>query len=107
MQTASDLLLATIPVEELADRTAQPVTQALLSALPEAVRRARLGAYLNEEQAQVETGLTKRQLRYLRTQRRIPFRKVGARTILYNTLELFEAIDAGTVPARDPLPARG
>jgi hypothetical protein len=103
MPTAADLLLAAIPVEELADRTAQPVTQALMIALPEAVRRARLGAYLNEEQAQEETGLTKRQLRYLRNQRRIPYRKIGARTILYNTHELFEAIDAGVVPARDPI----
>ena len=99
MPTPTDLVLTNVPLETLAERVSEPTTAALLRALPEAVRRSRMGTYLNDKEAQAETGLSKRQLRYLREQRRIEYRLVG-RTVLYPTQELFELIDAGTVAAR-------
>lgn len=74
--------------------------EGMLATLPEAVRRARLGTYLNDRQAAEETGLTKRQLRYLRETRRIPYTLIG-RVLLYSTEELFTLIDSGAVPVRD------
>jgi hypothetical protein len=100
MRSPEEVVFSPIPLEALAERVERPVAESLLAALPEAVRRARLGEYLNDEQAQEETGLTKRQLRHLRERRRIPYRVVG-RTILYRTDELFALIDAGKVPARE------
>lgn len=94
-----DLVLSNVPVDTLAERISEPTTEALLRILPEAVRRSRMGSYLNDKEAQAETGLSKRQLRYLREQRRIEYRLVG-RTVLYPTVALFELIDAGTVPVR-------
>lgn len=99
MPAAPDLVLTNMPIEALAERVSEPATAALLRTLPEAVRRSRMGSYLNDKEAQAETGLSKRQLRYLREQRRIEYRLVG-RTVLYPTQELFEQIDAGTVAAR-------
>ena len=100
MQTNNTgLVLSEIPLVELAAEVSRPTAEALLSTMPEAVRRSRLGSFLNDREAQAETGLSKRQLRYLREQRRIEYRLVG-RTVLYPTQELCELIDAGTVAAR-------
>ena len=99
MPTQHDLVLSNLSVETLAERVSEPASAALLRALPEAVRRSRMGSYLNDMEAQAETGLSKRQLRYLREQRRIEYRLVG-RAVLYPTQRLFELIDAGTVAAR-------
>lgn len=100
METSSALVLSSVPLADLAAQVASPTAEALLAALPEAVRRARLGTYVNDAEAQAETGLTKRQLRYLREQRRIEYRLVG-KTLLYPTARLFELIDAGTVVRRE------
>ncbi len=99
MPIPTELVLTNMPVEALAERISEPATAALLRILPEAVRRSRMGSYLNDKEAQAETGLTRRQLRYLREQRRIEYRLVG-RTVLYPTQGLFELIDAGKVAAR-------
>lgn len=99
MQISTDLVLSNVPVDTLAERVSEPTAEALLRTLPEAVRRSRLGSYLNNKEAQAETGLSKRQLRYLREQRRVEYRLVG-RTVLYPTSSLFDLIDAGTVPTR-------
>ena len=98
MQNSTGLVLSEIPIDDLAARVERPIAEALLASIPEAVRRSRLGVYLNDAQAQQETGLSRRQLRYLREKRRIEYRLVG-RTVLYPTTALFDLIDAGTVPA--------
>lgn len=101
MQTPDvPFVLTAIPVDDLAEQVSRSTSEALLATLPEAVRRARLGTYLNDKQASEETGLSKRQLRYLREQRRVEYRKVG-KTLLYPTAKLFELIDAGAVPVRE------
>ena len=103
MQTdALPEVLSRLSVEELARRLGKQATEALLTDMPEMIRRGRLGEYLNDNQAQEETGLSKRQLRYLREERRIPYHKNG-RTILYRTSELFALINEGRVPARNPM----
>ena len=100
MQTPNTaLVLSEIPIADLAAEVSKPTAEALLSTLPEAVRRSRMGSYLNDKEAQAETGLSKRQLRYLREKRRIEYRLVG-RTVPYPTSRLFDLIDAGTVPVR-------
>ena len=95
-------VLSSLTVDDLASRLSIQSTEALLTTLPELIRRGRLGEYLNDEQAQVETGMSRRKLRYLREKRRIPYHKEG-RTILYLTSELFELINEGRVPARNPM----
>lgn len=103
MEAPADFTLR-FPVDQLSEELAQPLVEQLLKHIPEAARRARYGEYVNDEQAQEMTGLSQRHLRYLREQRRVPYRKCG-RTVLYKTDELFALIDAGSVPARDPIPA--
>jgi len=100
MDLPPDFFLSSISLGALVERIERPLAASLLAVLPEAMRRARLGEYLTDAQAQQETGLTKRQLRYLREQRRVPYRSVG-KTILYRTEELFSLIETGHVPARD------
>jgi len=46
------------PVAELGVEVGKAVAQDLLTTLPEVLRRARLGAYMNDVQAQAETGLS-------------------------------------------------
>lgn len=86
--------------EDLAASVRAEVRTVMLELLPEAFRRSRLGAYLNDEEAGRESGLTKRQLRHLRQTGRITFVKRG-QLLLYPTDEFFRWLDEGRVPARE------
>jgi hypothetical protein len=106
MQTSAPVLLSTLPLDAVGAEVGKVAAHDLLATLPEAIRRGRLGEYLSDEQAQAETGLNARQLRYLRERRRIEWTRVpGTRAVLYPTTALFRAIDAGRVSAREEAPA--
>jgi len=97
------LALFSAPLSAVGAEVGRAVSHDLLATLPEAIRRGRLGEYLNDQQVQAEVGLSARQIRYLRERRAIPFNKVG-RVVLYPTTELFRLIDAGKVPVREAAP---
>ena len=99
MEVPPNLALFPAPLGDVAAQLGDHTADRLLDVLPEVIRRSRHGEFMNDEQAQVETGLTKRQLRHLRETRQIEFVKRG-RLVLYPTRALFSALDAGRVPAR-------
>ncbi len=103
MQVGNPIALIPASVSEIGAEIGRATAHDLLATMPEILRRSRLGQYLTEDQACEETGLSRRQLRHLRSERRVPFTKRG-RVILIKTSDLFDYIEAGRVPARDPVP---
>ena len=90
---------------EIPEALARPLVDAVLKALPEAVRRSRFGEFVSEEDAAELTGLTKRQLRHLREQRRITCYKPNRR-VLYRADELIREIQEAEIRAKPPKPKR-
>lgn len=103
MTTADPVTFIPAPVSEVGAEIGRNVTADLLAALPEILRRSRLGCYMDDGAVVRETGLTKRQLRHLRATRQIPFTKRG-KTIRYKTEDVFAYMDAGHIPARPLAP---
>ena len=99
MNLADQIALFPAPIDVIGDVAGQKAADVLLAAMPEIIRRGRLGEYLDADGVGSETGLTRRQLRHLRDTRQLGFYQRG-RTILYRTAEVFAYIDAGRVPAR-------
>lgn len=87
--------------DEIPASLAKPIVKAVLEALPEAVRRSKYGEFVSEDDAVQLTGLTKRQLRYLREQRRITYYKPN-RAVIYRTAELIQEIEKAKIPFRAP-----
>lgn len=103
MQVDSPIALLPAPVADLSAEIGKATAHDLLATMPEILRRARLGEYMTDEEVERETGLSKRQLRHLRDSRQIAFHKRG-RVVRYKTVEVFAFMEAGRIPARDPLP---
>ncbi len=96
MEVQAPIALFPASVGDVAREMGKTLGPDLVPALTEAVRRLQLGRYLSEEETMRETGLSKRQLRYLREKRRLPFVKHG-RIVLYPATDLFAWLDAGRV----------
>jgi hypothetical protein len=90
-----------LPPEQL-DALRREITGTILSAVPEAVRRAMCGTYMDEERLMQETGLSKRSIRTLRENRTIPYTVVAGRA-LYPSDAVWKALNEGLIPARAPL----
>ena len=107
MQPAHDdkpVALYPAPVAKVAAEIGASLRADLLPLLTEAVRRAQLGEYLSQDEAERELGLSGRQIRRLRETRGLPYIKQGARTIVYPTADVFAFMEAGRIHARDPAP---
>ncbi len=103
MQIHEPLALIPAPVSEIGLELGRVASADLLATMPEIIRRSRFGEYMTGGQVEAETGLSSRQLRHLRSTRQIPYTKRG-QTIRYKTSEVFAFMDAGRIPARDPIP---
>lgn len=103
MQIPDSVALLPAPVSQIGAEVGRAAAADLLATLPEILRRSRLGEYMTDEEVERETGLSKRQLRHLRSTRQIPYTKRG-QTVRYKTAEVFAFMDAGRIPARDPIP---
>lgn len=99
MQTDNRLALFPAPVSEIGLEIGTVAAATILAALPELIRRSRLGEFLDAEGVERETGLSRRQIRHLRDTRQLAFYKRG-RVILFKTEEVLEFVAAGKVPAR-------
>ncbi len=73
--------------------------RALEACLPEVIRRATLPPYVTAAQLADLTGLSLRQISYLRAKGCIPFVQRG-RTVRYPTTEALAYLEEGRVPAR-------
>ncbi|OZC04033.1 helix-turn-helix domain-containing protein [Rubricoccus marinus] len=103
MQFPDSIALIPASVAEIGAEIGKSTASDLLATLPEILRRSRLGEFMTDAEVTRETGLSKRQLRHLRSERRLPYVKQG-QTIRYRTSEVFAFMDAGHVPARPPTP---
>ncbi len=103
MQIPDAVAFLPAPVADLGAKIGQTTAHDVLATLPEAIRRAQLGEYLTDEDVIRETKLSKRQLRHLRDTRQIPYVKRGGRTIRYRTADVFAYMEAGRIPARNPI----
>ena len=102
MQFPDSVALIPAPVADLGAEIGKATAHDLLATMPEILRRSRLGEYMTDDDVVRECQLSKRQLRHLRDTRAIPYHKRG-RTIRYRTAEVFAYMDAGRIPARDPI----
>ena len=101
-RSANPVALFPAPVADVAAEIGATLSGDLLPILTEAIRRANLGEYLDDEGVMRECQLTKRQIRHLRDTRQISFHKAG-RTIRYKTADVFAFMEAGRIPARAPV----
>ena len=81
------------------------IIDTILATVPEAVRRAACGTYMDENRLREETGLSRRSIRTLREKRAIPYSIVAGRC-LYPSAAVFRLIDEGLVPTRASIPAQ-
>ena len=102
MELPDSIAFLPAPVSQIGAEIGRATAQDLLATMPEILRRARLGEYLTEDQACEESSITRRQLRHLRSSRQIPYIKRG-RVVLVKTTDLFDYIEAGRIPAREPV----
>ena len=90
------------PVADVAAEIGATLSVDLLPLLTEAVRRANLGEYLDDEGVMHELSISKRQLRHIRDSRQLDFQKRG-RLIRYKTADVFAFMEAGRIPAKSPV----
>lgn len=86
-------------IKEVSDEVARRLFPQILAALPEVLRRARYGVYMDQSEVCRELSISPRALRYLRETRRLNYSRVG-KTIRYKADDVFGYLDAGEVPAQ-------
>ncbi len=73
--------------------------QVLATTLPDVIRKATTPAYMTAAQIAAHTGLSKRQIQYLKKRGCIPFVQRG-RAVRYPTADVLAYLEEGRVPAR-------
>lgn len=91
--------LRRLVADAVADAVGPAVEAAVLAALPEVVRRAKLGSYLTRAEVADLTGWSTRKVDYMRSRGVLPYFRRG-RSVLFRTADVEALLDEAYVPAR-------